>query len=246
MGELDRDNVQWRVSEFFEPEKLKITEWAEDDRPREKLMANGAETLSNAELLAILIGNGSRKETAVDLMKKVMRNCSDSLKVLGRMSIDELMTYHGIGEAKAVTILAACELGKRRENEAVLQRTDMSSSQLIYEYMLPKMQDLDTEEAWVLLLNNNFKLIKPVRLSHGGLTETSVDVRVIMKEAVMVNATIIVLLHNHPSGNVKPSRDDDGLTKRVEDACRTMRMHLADHIIVTDGDYYSYRDNGKL
>lgn len=238
--------MEWKVSEIIEPERLTIDRWAEEDRPREKLARIGAENLSTAELLAILIGSGNPGESAVDLMKKILRDCDNSLKSMGRMSIDELMTYKGIGEAKAITILAACELGKRRQSEEAKKREDMSTAQDIYKYMHPKMQDLDTEEAWVLLLNNNFKLIKSCKLSHGGFTETAVDVRIIIKEAVMCNATIVVLIHNHPSNNPHPSRNDDNLTKQVKDACKVMRLLLADHLIITDGDYYSYSEQGKL
>lgn len=238
--------MEWKVSEIIEPEKLTIDKWAAEDRPREKLARIGAENLSTAELLAILIGSGNPGESAVDLMKKILRDCGNSLKTLGRMSIDELMTYHGIGEAKAITILAACELGRRRQSEEISKREDMGTAQNIYEYMHPKMQDLDTEEAWILLLNSNFKLIKSCKLSHGGFTETAVDVRVIVKEAVLCNATVVVLVHNHPSNNNHPSRNDDNLTKQVKEACKVMRLHLADHVIITDGDYFSYNEQGKL
>lgn len=244
---MTKEDTQWHVSEFYEPDKLNINQWSTEDRPREKLERLGAEALSSAELLAILIGSGSTDENAVDLMKKILRNCGDSLKTLGKMSIDELKTYKGIGEAKAISILAACELGRRRQQEEVKQRLDMSSAQSIYEYLRPKMQDLATEEAWILLLNHNFKLIgDAIRISHGGLTETAVDIRVIVKHAIMSNATIVILAHNHPSGNKRPSRDDDRLTTQVKEGLRLMRLHLADHIIVTDGDYYSYNEEGKL
>lgn len=243
----EEEETQWHVSEFFEPDKLSITQWSEDDRPREKLERLGPSALSSAELLAILIGTGSTKETAVDLMKKIMKNCGNSLKTLGRMSIDELKTYNGIGEAKAITILAACELGRRRQQEEAKERLDMSNAKSIYDYMHPLTQDLATEEAWILLLNHNFKLITDaIRLSHGGLTETAVDVRVIVKHAILNNATVVVLLHNHPSGNTHPSGNDNRITKEVNDALHLMRIHFADHIIITDGDYYSYREEGKL
>lgn len=237
---------EWKVSEFYEPTKLTINKWAEEDRPREKLMAHGAETLSSAELLAILIGGGSSKESAVDLMKRILNDCGNNLARLSKMSIEQLMAYHGIGMAKAVTIQAACELGKRREQAEMPERVRLENSQQMYEYMWPLMRDLDVEESYVLLMNQGFKLIDAVRLSHGGITETAVDVRLIMKQALLNNATIIALVHNHPSGNVKPSRDDDMLTKKVHEACHTMRIMLADHVIVTDGDYYSYAENGKL
>lgn len=226
--------------------RLSINEWAEEDRPREKLQALGAECLSNAELLAILIGSGSTDESAVALMKRIMNDCSNNLNTLGKMSIRELTAYKGMGPAKAITILAACELGKRRQKTQVEERRRLSSPQDIYEYMHPTMQDLDVEEAWVLLLNQSFRLIKPVRLSHGGISETAVDIRLIMKEAIVNNATVIALCHNHPSNNLFPSRNDDNLTRNVKKACETMRIHFLDHVIVTDGAYYSYSEKGRL
>ena len=226
--------------------RLSINEWAEEDRPREKLQALGAECLSNAELLALLIGSGSTDESAVALMKRIMNDCSNNLNTLGKMSIRELTAYKGMGPAKAITILAACELGKRRQKTQVEERRCLSSPQDIYEYMHPTMQDLDVEEAWVLLLNQGFRLIKPVRLSHGGISETAVDIRLIMKEAIVNNATVIALCHNHPSNNLFPSRNDDNLTRNVKKACETMRIHFLDHVIVTDGAYYSYSEKGRL
>ena len=158
-----------------EADALRITDWALEDRPREKLMAQGPAALSNAELLAILIGSGTPKMTAVELMKLVLHDCNDSLNTLGKKSIAELMQYKGVGEAKAVTILAACELGKRRQRERAEERANLCSAQYIYDYMHPRMQDLDVEEAWVLLMNQNFKLIKAVRISRGGISETARD-----------------------------------------------------------------------
>lgn len=226
--------------------KLSIPQWAEDDRPREKLESRGAEALSNAELLAILIGSGSPQESAVELMKRVMADCSNNLNTLGKMSIRDLMLYKGIGKAKAITILAACELGKRRQATPAEERPQMDSAQAIYEYMRPKMQDLPMEQAWVLLLNQNFRLIKAVRVSSGGISETAVDIRVILKEALLNNATVIALAHNHPSLNAKPSGEDDRITMRLQKACETMRVYFLDHVVVTDGKYYSYRENDRL
>ena len=223
-----------------------ITSWAEDDRPREKLARIGAENLSDAELIAILIGSGNPKESAVDLMKRILKDCDNNLGILGRKSISELTAYNGIGEAKAISILAACELGKRREHEDKLQRLDLSQPEAIYEHLLPKMRDLDVEEAYIVLMNNNYKHIKTVRLSHGGITETAVDVRLIIKEAVLCNATVVALAHNHPSGNIQPSGNDDQITRQVQCACDAMRLHFLDHIIVTDGAYFSYHESGKL
>ena len=179
-------------------------------------------------------------------MKQVLHDCEDRLNVLGKMSIGELMKFKGIGEAKAITIIAACELGKRRQLEEVRKRNRMDSSQNIYELMVERLRDKDVEEAWVVLMNQNYGLIKEIELSHGGISETSVDVRIALKHALLNNATVIALCHNHPSGNTHPSRDDDRLTERFKKACELMRIHFLDHVIVTDGDYYSYRDNGRL
>lgn len=228
--------------------KLNINQWAEEDRPREKMERLGAAALSNAELLAILIGSGSTEESAVDLMKRVMTDCGNNLNTLGKMTIRELTSnrYKGLGPAKAITILAACELGKRRQAEKAAEREKLDSAVAIYEYMHPKMQDLSEEEAWALLMNQNCKLIKAVQLSHGGITETAVDVRVIIKNALLCNATVIALCHNHPSNNARPSGEDDRLTKRVKDACAIMRLYFLDHLIITDGAYYSYNEDGRL
>ena len=227
-------------------DKLTIKQWNEADMPREKFERLGAEALSNSELLAILIGSGNTKESAVDLMKRVMNDCGNNLNTLGKKSIAELCEYEGIGSAKAITILAACELGKRRQLEKAEERLDLGSAVAIYEHMHPLMQDLDVEEAWVLLMNRNFKRIKKVRISHGGISETAVDVRVIMKHAIMNNATVIALCHNHPSNNPRPSGDDDRLTKRMKEACQLMRIFFLDHLIITDGRYYSYHEEGKI
>ena len=227
-------------------DKLNINQWAEEDRPREKLMRLGAGALTTAELMAILIGSGSPKESAVDLMKHILNDCDNNLNKLGRMSIRELQVYNGMGPAKAVSILAACELGKRRQMEKVQERKDLGSPQAIYDYMRPIMQDLDTEEAWIILMNQNYRLIKEERLSHGGITETLVDVRLIVKEALLNNATIVALCHNHPSDNARPSKEDDRLTERVKKACELMRIYLLDHVIVTESNYYSYREKGRL
>ncbi|HCN53953.1 MAG TPA: hypothetical protein DIS88_09240 [Prevotella sp.] len=227
-------------------QKLSINQWAEEDRPREKLLAMGAENLSNAELLAILIGSGSPDESAVELMKRVLIDYHNNLNALGKASASELLSYKGLGPAKAVTILAACELGKRRSKEKAMERQSMGSAMDIYEYMHPIMQDLDVEEAWILMMNQNYGLIKAERISHGGITETAVDVRVIMKSAIMNNATVLALCHNHPSNNARSSSDDDRLTQRIEKACNIMRIYFLDHVIITDGRYYSYREQGRL
>lgn len=239
-------NSQFSIQNYMS--KLSINQWAEDDRPREKMMRLGAQALSNAELLAILIGSGSPEESAVDLMKRVLNDCNNNLNSLGKMSIDQLTSrkYKGLGPAKAVTILAACELGKRRQAEKAEERKRLDSAAAIYEFMHPKMQDLSEEEAWILLMNQNCKLIKHMQLSHGGITETAVDIRVVIKNALLCNATIVVLCHNHPSNNPMPSSDDDRLTQRMKKACEIMRLHFLDHLIITDGRYYSYSEEGRL
>ena len=214
-------------------EKLTINNWAEEDQPREKMASLGAEALSNAELLAILIGSGSTKESAVELMKRVLADCKNNLNTLGKRSIHELCQYNGIGEAKAITILAACELGKRRQMESPEERPDLGTA------------TLDVEEFWVLLLNQHYRLIKKLRISHGGITETAADIRIIIKEAVLANATILAVCHNHPSGNLSPSRQDDELTKSLDRACELMHIHFLDHVIITDGQYYSYHEQGR-
>ena len=226
-------------------EKLNIKQWAEEDRPREKMVKLGTEALSDAELLAILIGKGSAKEDAVSLMKRILADCKNNRNTLGKQSIHELCQYNGIGEAKAITILAACELGKRRQMERPEERPDLGTATRIYNHMHPIMQDLDVEEFWVLLMNQHYRLIKKLRISHGGITETAADIRIIIKEAVLANATILAVCHNHPSGNLSPSSQDDHLTKDIKRACELMRIHFLDHVIITDGQYYSYHEQGK-
>lgn len=243
---MAKGNHTSHLSSLTSQPKLTINNWAEEDRPREKLMALGPEALSNAELLAILIGSGSTKESAVDLMKHILNDCQNNLNTLGKMTIRELTEYTGMGPAKAVTVLAACELGKRRQLEKAEERPQINSAEAIYSVMHPKMQDLDVEEAWILLLNQNFKLIHKERISHGGITGVSVDVRIIIREALLHNATVVAFCHNHPSGSLHPSREDDALTQSIRKACEVMRLHLLDHVIITDGAYYSYHEQGRL
>ena len=226
--------------------KLNITQWAEEDRPREKMERQGAQALSDAELLAILVGSGSPEEDAVSLMKRILNECNNNLNTLGKKSINDLCQFKGIGPAKAITIMAACELGKRRQLETAEERPDLGTATRIYNHMHPVMQDLDVEEFWVLLMNQNYRLIKKVRIAHGGISEVSVDIRIIMREAVLANATIMAVCHNHPSGSICPSKQDDALTESVCKACQLMRIHFADHVIVADGIYYSYREEGRL
>ena len=227
-------------------ERLTITQWAEEDRPREKMMLHGVSALSNAELLAILIGSGNTEESAVELMRKVLADYSNSLNELGKASIDELCRYKGIGPAKAITILAASELGKRRKEEKVEERVTILSSKDVYECFYPLMCDLPTEECWVLLLNQASKIIDKVKIGAGGLNATAVDVRCILREALLKRASSIALCHNHPSGSIRPSREDDRLTQQVNQASQCMNIRLVDHVILTDGAFYSYADEGRI
>lgn len=234
------------VAESSAPTHAPITEVPEADRPREKLLAKGAESLSIPELLAILIGSGTRNKTAVELMQDVMNDCSGKLAILSRMTVEELMQYNGIGEAKALSIVAAAEIGHRRLEEKVSDIERFEDSRTIHDFMRPHIQDLSHEESWAFLLNADCRLLKFVHLSKGGLTETSVDVRLLLKHALLANATNIILVHNHPSGSLRPSKADDDLTHNVQKASQTMNIRFLDHVIVTDSDYYSYAENGKL
>ena len=226
-------------------DKLSINRWAEEDRPREKMMSKGAQALTNAELLAILIGSGSGDDSAVSLMQKVLASYGDSLDRVGRLSVEELCHFKGIGPAKAITILAACELGRRRAVEQPERRQVRSAAQ-VYDYFYPLMRDLPVEEFHVLLLNQSATVIDSVRIGVGGLTETVVDVRVILREALLKRATALILCHNHPSGNLRPSTHDDRLTRQVQEAAKLLNLNLADHVIFTDNGYYSYADEGRL
>ena len=227
-------------------DKLNINQWAEEDRPREKLMRLGPSALTDAELLAILVGSGSTKEDAVTLMRHILADCNNNLNTLGKLTIRDLCKYNGVGEAKAITILAACELGKRRQSGKPEERPDLGTATLIYNYMHPQLQDLDVEEFWLLLMNQNHRLIKQIRISHGGITETAVDVRIIIREAVLANATMLAICHNHPSGSLRPSPLDNDLTTSIQRACQLMRIKFLDHVIITDGAYYSYCETGRV
>ena len=226
--------------------KLNINEWAEEDRPREKLLRLGAAALSDAELLAILIGSGSTRESAVDLTRRILSDCNNNLNTLGKKQISDLISYHGMGPAKAITIVAACELGRRRRETLCEERPKLGSATAIYNFMHPLMQDLDVEEFHILLMNQQCSLIREMCISHGGITETAADVRVIMRECLLNNATVLAAIHNHPSGNLMPSSQDDELTQRIKRTCDIMRVHFIDHVIVTDGAYYSYQEEGRL
>ena len=226
--------------------KLPISRWSIEDRPTEKLQRLGTDSLTDAELLAILIGSGTQQYSAVDIAKHVIGKFNNNLNTLGKARFDEFEDIEGVGTQTACKIMAAVELGKRRQAATAELRPDMGTATRIYNYMLPRMMDLEVEQFHILLMNNNYKLIKSVKISQGGITETSVDVRIIMREAVLSNATILAACHNHPSGSLMPSRADDELTKSIKHSCEIMRIHFLDHVIVTDGAYYSYHEQGKI
>lgn len=226
--------------------KPRICEWDENDRPRERFGRNGGESLTTAELLAILIGSGNARETAVDLMQRILNDCEGSLNRLGKRSIAQLTRYDGIGEAKAITILAACELGKRHMEETV-RHVRLTDAQATYEYMHAKMMDHHHEKAYVLMLNANLAVIDCICISEGGICGTAVDIRRVLHEALLCDGcTGIILCHNHPSGNARPSRQDEMLTAELAQAAKTVHIPLHDHLIVTDGAYYSFAENGKI
>ena len=222
--------------------RLTIKQWAPEDRPTERLQRLGAESLTDGELLAILIGSGTQQYSAVDIANNVLGKFNRNLNTLGKARFDEILDTEGVGTQTACKILAAVELGRRRQMATPELHPDMSTATRIYNYMLPKMQDLATEEFHILLMNQNYRLVKSVKISQGGITETSADIRVMMREAVLCNATILAACHNHPSGSLSPSR----ATRAIKEACRLMRIHFLDHVIVTDGAYMSYREQGKL
>lgn len=227
-------------------QKKSIKDWPEDERPREKAYKHGFATLSKAELLAILVGSGTVEESAVELMRKVLASCGDSISALSRLSIDDLCMFKGIGPAKATTIMAACELWKRRSSDDIDTSKSILSSKDLHGYFYSFMCNLPVEECHMLLLNNRNKVIDHVKIAVGGLTATVVDIRLILREALLKRATGIALCHNHPSGSLKPSGEDDRLTKSLYDASKIMNIKLVDHIIITDNGYYSYSDSDRL
>lgn len=226
---------------------MKIKEWAEEDRPREKMLLKGVASLSDAELLAILINSGNSQETAVQLSQRILNSAENNLNTLGKLSINDLTSgFKGIGEAKAITILAAMELGKRRGATEPIQRSRVLHSKDSYLLFYPLLCDLPYEELWIALTNRSAKVIQKIKISQGGTSETSADLRLILKAAVNALASGIILCHNHPSGNIQPSPQDDLLTKNLQKAARLMEISLLDHIVLCDGKYYSYADEGKL
>lgn len=223
-----------------------IKHWSLDDRPREKLLHKGKSTLSDAELVAILIGSGSREESAVSLCKRILASVDNNLNALGKLSVSDLMEFKGIGEAKAISIVAALELGRRRRGEEALIRNKITSSNSVFEMMQPIIGELSHEEFWIIYLNNSNKVIQSSQLSKGGITGTLVDVRLVLKNALQLNAVSIILAHNHPSGTLKPSKADREITNKLKIASQSLDIKVLDHLIITEKAYYSFADEGVI
>ncbi len=223
-----------------------IKQWSEDDRPREKLILKGKNALSHAELVAILIGSGSRDESAVALSKRILASVNINLNELGKLSVKDLMKFKGIGEAKAITIVAALELGRRRRGEEALEKKKITSSSSVFEFMLPIIGELPHEEFWIIYLNNSNKVIEKLQLSKGGITGTLVDVRLVLKTALQIGAVGIILTHNHPSGTLKPSQADKNITQKLKIAAESVDIKVLDHLIITEKAYFSFADENLL
>ena len=225
---------------------LKIKAWAEEDRPREKFQLKGKQSLSDAELLAVLLGSGSREETAVDLAKRILSEADNNLHALGKRSPGDLMRYKGIGEAKAITIAAALELGRRRQLSQVRERPQVRSSRDAFQAIAPILADLPHEEFWILLLNRANRVIGREQISLGGVTGTVVDAKVVFSKAIEWLACSVILCHNHPSGNKQPSQADIDLTQKLGQGGKTLDVVVLDHLIITDADYFSFADEGLI
>ena len=223
-----------------------IKNWAIDDRPREKLLQKGKLSLTDAELIAILIGSGNRNESAVELSKKILSKNQNNLNILGKQSVSQLMKFKGIGEAKAISIIAAMELGRRRRSEEALENVKITSSNSVFEVLQPILGDLAHEEFWILYLNNANKIIEQYQISKGGITGTLVDVRVTLRKALELGAVSLILAHNHPSGNLNPSEADKQLTLKLKTAAESMDIKILDHLIVTEKSYFSFADEGLM
>ncbi len=223
-----------------------IKNWKEDDRPREKLLSKGKNALSDAELIAILIGSGNREESAVGLSKRILTFTSNNLNQLGKLSVNDLTQFKGIGEAKAITIITALELGRRRRLEEALERPKITSSKAVYDIMQPILGELNHEEFWVLYLNNSNKIMHKNQLSSGGITGTLVDVRILFKKALELSSVAVILCHNHPSGSLKPSKSDLDLTKKIQEAGKSLDIKILDHLLITEKAYFSFADSNLI
>jgi DNA repair protein RadC len=223
-----------------------IKNWALNDRPREKLLQKGKLALSDAELIAILIGSGNTEESAVDLSKRILFETKNNLNLLGKLSAQQLMSYKGIGEAKAISIIAAMELGRRRRTEDAVEQLKITSSSTVFELLQPIIGELPHEEFWILYLNNSNKIIEKLPISKGGITGTLVDVRITLKKALELGATSLILAHNHPSGNLTPSEADKQITNKLKIAAESIDIKVLDHLIVTEKSYFSFADEGLM
>ena len=228
------------------PSSFSIKNWNQDDQPREKLLHKGKAALSDAEFVAILIGSGNREESAVSLSKRILASVDNNLSELGKLSIKQLMEFKGIGEAKAISILAATELGRRRRGEEALKKHKVTSSASVFEFMQPIIGELQHEEFWIIYLNNSNKVIQKNQLSKGGITGTLVDVRLVLKNALEVGATGLILAHNHPSGTLKPSEADKQITNKLKNAAESLDIKVLDHLIITEKAYFSFADESLL
>ncbi|MFT0716236.1 RadC family protein [Flagellimonas lutimaris] len=223
-----------------------IKNWADDDRPREKLVQKGSFVLSDAELIAILIGSGSRNESAVELSKRILASVNHNLNELGNLSVNQLMRFKGIGEAKAVTIAAALEMGRHRRMEDTTKITKIKSSHDAFELLYPLIGELQHEEFWIVYLNNSNKVVHKAQLSKGGITGTLVDVRLVLKQALELGALGIILAHNHPSGTLQPSGADKQITQKLKVASEALDIKILDHLILARHQYLSFADKGIL
>jgi DNA repair protein RadC len=228
------------------PEHISIKNWAEDDQPREKLLSSGKKSLSDAELMAILLRSGSKGESALSLSKRILNNYQNDLYKLGKASLSELMQYKGIGEAKAISIVAALELGRRRQHVPETKIKTIASSKDAFSFIAAKLQDLLIEEFWVILLSQSSKPIKTIRISTGGVSSVVVDTRIVLRQAISYLASGLILIHNHPSGQLKPSKQDINLTNKLKEGASLFDIKLLDHLIVTDNNYYSFADEGII
>lgn len=226
--------------------KLTIKSWALDDRPREKLVVKGKTVLSDAELIAILISSGNREESAVALSKRILKSVNGNINELAKLSVEKLTVFKGIGEAKAVSIITALELGKRRQLEIALEKPKITSSTDVASAMQPIIGSLEHEEFWVLFLNNSNKVVAQSQISKGGLTATLVDIRLVFKRALELTAVGIIVCHNHPSGKLQPSNADKQLTQKIKEAGITLDIKLLDHLIITEKAYFSFADENLL
>ena len=226
--------------------KLTIKSWALDDRPREKLVAKGSSSLSAAELIAILISSGNRQESAVDLSKRILKSVHNNIHELAKLPLVKLTAFKGIGQAKAIAIITALELGKRRQLETFIEYPKISSSKQVFSMMQPLVGTLPHEEFWVLYLNNSNKVLSKFQISKGGITATLVDVRLLFKKAIEIGAVAIIICHNHPSGKINPSKEDKNLTKKIKLGGMSLDIKLLDHLIITEKSYFSFADNGEI